>query len=442
MMTARPTLMLFVGARGIRVADTCAALAPLAEVVLVTSDRIVSRRADRLADAAETVRDIVVVPTTGEILTRAREYARAKPVDGALTFSDDLVEVTAAFAAEHGLPGLGGPAAMVCYRDKFAQRRALAAAGVPVPPFHLLREPADVDAALAAVPLPAILKPTRGSGGALAFVISRPEELEPVLRESLSGVADAGAAVESGTEFLLEGLLVGDNWHGTTDFAPYVSVESIGGRGEIAHLAVTDRFPVAPPALETGMVLPSSLPAGRRAEVVDAADKALRALGFDTGLAHTELMLTADGPRVIEVNARAGGALPYLFPLVSSVDLTREAGRVALGLPPRREAEFGGYGVFVAPQHPVGARVRRVDGLAAAARVPGVRAVIPLAAEPGHTVDFRQTMIAVVLGVAATAPDAARLWREVMDTIRPQYREANMPDHYHRTPMRGIAGAC
>jgi hypothetical protein len=82
--------------------------------------------------------------------------------------------------------------------------------------------------------------------------------------------------------------------------------------------------------------------------VVDATDPLLadetvrrvvrdahRALGFTDGMTHTELMLTADGPRVIEVNGRLGGDLiPYLGLRASGIDPGLAAAAVACGLPP------------------------------------------------------------------------------------------------------------
>jgi hypothetical protein len=52
-----------------------------------------------------------------------------------------------------------------------------------------------------------------------------------------------------------------------------------------------------------------------------------------------------------------------------------------------------------------------------------------------RTADFRQTLIAAVLGVADSPADATRLWRAVMGAVRPVYRDTDRPDHYHRTPM-------
>ena len=53
--------------------------------------------------------------------------------------------------------------------------------------------------------------------------------------------------------------------------------------GSYRHLAVTDRFPLAPPVLETGMMLPSCLGPELLREVVATADRALASLGFRAG---------------------------------------------------------------------------------------------------------------------------------------------------------------
>ncbi len=75
--------------------------------------------------------------------------------------------------------------------------------------------------------------------------------------------------------------------------ADYVSVETVAAAGRFTHLAITGRFPVAPPFRETGFFIPATLPGIRRAEVLELATDTLAALGLDTGAAHTEVKLTA-----------------------------------------------------------------------------------------------------------------------------------------------------
>lgn len=431
----RPVLMLFVGLRGQRVADMCQPLSTLADVVVATSEEVLARRGDTLADTDAS--HCVLARTRSETLAEALRFAARHHVDGALSFGEDCVEAVASFAAERDLPGQPVET-LPRFCDKFVQRRTLEAAGVPTPLHALVREPGAAAAALAGVPLPAMLKPTRGSGSALTYVIDDLSQLEGSLQEAFASRRRAGGAVSESTDFLLEELLIGVRREDVEGFASYVSVESAAGRGRIAHLAVTDRFPVAPPALETGMMLPSGLPAGTQRQVVAAADQALRALEFTHGLAHTELMLTADGPRVIEVNARAGGALPYLFPLASDLDLVAEAGRLALGEDPCAPPRFRAHAVFVAPQHPVGVQVVDVRGLDEVAAMPEVHAVIPLALGGTSTEAFQRTMVAAVLAVVGDPAAAVRLYREVMGRTRTRYADGR-PSAAVATPGGGPA---
>jgi biotin carboxylase len=433
----RPVLLLVAGSRGTVLADTCAALEAVADVVVATAEDLFAQRADRSAGLPP-VRGVVRAAHREDLLDAVRAHAGAHRVDGVLTFSDDVVELTAAIAAALGLPGQ--PVATVGrFRDKALQRAALAAAGLPVPAHAEITTPAGADAALAAVRLPAILKPTRGSGGTLAFVVTAPEQLAPLLARGFRDADRVGAAVDGHTAFLLEELIVGTRWHAVDGFAPYVSVESAVVDGRPAHLAVTDRFPVAPPVLETGMVLPSSLAPDQQDAVREATTAALRALDLRHGLAHTELMLTATGPVVIEVNARAGGALPYLFPLAGGPDLTALAGRVALGDLPDHPPTFHGHAVFTAPQHPLGVRVAEVTGLDAARDVPGVRVVIPLAGAGASTESQQHTMAAVVLGTAASPAEAVAQHHAVRAAVRARYLPVALPEHYRRTPDGTVA---
>jgi len=87
-----------------------------------------------------------------------------------------------------------------------------------------------------------------------------------------------------------------------------VSVEVLAD-GDLLHvLGVTDksvggnnRF------VELGHVFPSLLPEHVRAACSHVAVDALRAVGFDLGLAHVEMKYSADGPRLIEINPRPAG---------------------------------------------------------------------------------------------------------------------------------------
>jgi biotin carboxylase len=174
--------------------------------------------------------------------------------------------------------------------------------------------------------------------------------------------------------------------------ADYVSVETIAQAGRMTHLAITGRFPLAWPLRETGYFIPATLPVDQHAEILELAGAALRALGVRTGAAHTEIKLTAEGPRVIEINGRIGGGVPDMLRLAAGVDIVALSMRAALGLdlpvarelPPTRGV---GYRFFFQPP-PSARRIVSIDGLEQLKRRPGVESVY-LHHPPGSEIDAR-----------------------------------------------------
>ncbi|MEU8264348.1 hypothetical protein AB0C02_27470 [Micromonospora sp. NPDC048999] len=292
---------------------------------------------------------------------------RLRP-DAVLTFSERQLRRTAALTDRLGLPG-HTPATAVLLTDKRAQRARLTAADVDRVRSAVVHGPQDWAEAVAAVGLPAVLKPVRGEGSSRTYLI-----------DSAADVPLAGDG-----PFVLEEFLVGRD---ATPFGDYVSVESVVAHGQVSHLAVTGKFPLLPPFRERGHFWPAVLHDGEHERILDLTGRALRALGVRTGLAHTEIKLTPDGPRLIEVNGRLGGFVNELSIRAAGVDLVELAGRAALGEPagvdPVRPDRV--HFLHNHPSPPFGYRLREVRGVAEARRVPGItgyRRVVP----PNATMD-------------------------------------------------------
>lgn len=266
----------------------------------------------------------------------------------------------------------------------------------------------------------------------MVFVVADAAELITVLEECHEELAQM-TAVDDGTGFLLEEVIQGVPWHVEPGLAPYVSVETATVAGRRRHLAVTDRFPLLPPVLETGMCLPTALRPTQVAVVLAVVDQALDALGLTEGMSHTEVMLTAEGPVIIELNARVGGALPYLFPLAGGPDLFELAGACSLGRLPA-PVQFRSHAVSVNLQHPVGLRVERVDGLDTISRLPGVVAVVRLTGAGRTTTSAQDSLAAVVVGSVQDTGAAVELRAACATAFRATYSGPERPDHYRRTP--------
>jgi glutathione synthase/RimK-type ligase-like ATP-grasp enzyme len=254
-----------------------------------------------------------------EIVARLREAG----VDGIVVFSDVGQQPAAEIAAALGLP-FHSPRTALLLRDKFEQRLALRAGGLPVPAV-LSVCPRSVGCREAAEDLemtwPAVLKPRRGSGGRETFLVSGPEELVSVLDDA-----------SEQEEFILEEYLPDRDDRIGGQVAAMVSVELIVVDGVAHHIAVSGRFPIVPPLRENGGFLPSHLDAEESAEVIDVAKRAATALEVVRGVLHIEIKQTPAGPRIIEVNGRVGGVVPTLLAGVGGPPLLSWALRLALGL--------------------------------------------------------------------------------------------------------------
>lgn len=344
----------------------------------------------------------VVVEALPSSPKEAAAALREHSPDGLVTFFDTAMEHVAAIAAELSLP-FHSPQTACRLQDKLHQREALRSAGLPTPRTAALAAGADratVERIGSSIGFPAVLKPRRGSGSWHTFPVAGVRELGALWDELASGEPEARLL----EEYLSDGPAMPQGFE-----ADYVSVETIVAAGQMTHLAITGRFPVEPPFRETGFFIPATLGAGQAAAVLDLAGQALRALGVEIGCAHTEIKLTAEGPRVIEVNGRIGGGVPDMLRLASGVDIMTLAMGAALGsasevteLP----ATSGvAYRFFFQP--PVSARrVTAVDGLDRLALLPGVESV-SLRRPLGSAIDARDGTRAHVFAVVGSAADYA-----------------------------------
>ncbi len=97
-----------------------------------------------------------------------------------------------------------------------------------------------------------------------------------------------------------------------------LSVEAVTQNGITTILGITDKSIAGPPAfVESGHMFPAQLSACVAREVETFVRGALDAIGYSHGLSHTEVMLTSDGPRVVEINPRQAGG--HIFDLIHLV---------------------------------------------------------------------------------------------------------------------------
>jgi biotin carboxylase len=249
---------------------------------------------------------------------------------GVTTVHEYFVPTAARVARKLGLPGLS-PEAAVIARDKLRSRIACAERGVAVPAFEFVRSVDDVDRALLRLGLPCVVKPIDESGSIGVTLCRTRDEVATRIAELISSPANSKGQPRT-PGGLVEACLFGHE----------VSVETFTFNGETTVLGVTDKLLGSTPYfVEYGHTFPSVLPDSVTGPAAANAVAALNAVGFDFGPAHVEVKICADGPKLIEINARTGGDLvPELVQHATGVALLEQTIRAAMGgvpdLTPRR----------------------------------------------------------------------------------------------------------
>ncbi len=261
-----------------------------------------------------------------KLIEAARDVAANHEVAGVFCYDEGLVWPAASVSEALGLPG-NSPEAIAACRDKHATRAALERAGVPQP---LSVGVCDVDEALAAaekIGYPVVLKP-RGLAGSMGVRLAHDSD------EARAAYAAATAVSYPGVPVFEASVLVEEYVDG-----PEISIDAVFYQGDCVPLALArKRVGFAPYFEELGHVVDGADPLLSEPELLDALRRSHSALGFHTGVTHTEFRLGPRGPRLLEVNARLGGdMIPYLGHLTTGVDIALAAADVAAGREPDTE---------------------------------------------------------------------------------------------------------
>lgn len=252
---------------------------------------------------------------------RLVDLAARERVDGVMTWMESCVEAAAAVSAALELPG-HSPSAARASRDKHLMRARWDEHGVASAASRLVTDIEGARRAARAIGFPVVVKP-RALAGSVGVMLSRDlDELERAFRVA------AGAELDR-YETAVKGVLVEEYLDG-----PEVSVESIAHAGRVDVVAVTRKQTgMAPGFEELGHVVGTE--AGCDEALRTLVEAAHAALGLRDGATHTEVRLTARGPKLIEIAARlAGDLIPRLVRHATGVDLGLAAAAAATGATP------------------------------------------------------------------------------------------------------------
>ncbi len=303
------------------------------------------READYLALADATDR--------AAILGIARQYK----VCGVIAEQSDVAVLTAASVAEElGLPGIGVDVARRA-TDKLLMRSVCRDAGIPTPDYRYVRNLDEARAAVAAIGLPVVVKPTDNQS-------SRGVTKVKAEMQFVSAFEHAKGASRSGG-VLIEAMMVGVEG----------SIEFFVSGGRIHVLGFCDKVKCAPPfSFDLRLIYPGNYASAVIDDMLSMNEAVIRAVGIKMGLAHAEFIVTSDGVRLIEIAARGCGArvATDLLPALTGVDVIGLRIAQAIGEPADFSARHvHGYGILRFLELPPG-RIARIGSVARAASLPNV----------------------------------------------------------------------
>lgn len=234
-----------------------------------------------------------------DVSRRIRSLHTRHPIDAILCLIDTRLPEAARLAQELRLRHLN-PASAALLRDKGHVRERLARRAIPTPEFEVVASAEALHRAVERMGLPVLIKPVDGYGSQNIVVLRYPEDVAPPLcplDSLLPQRTDYGLGVYAQERLLVERYMEGQ----------VIGCDTFSLDGRHTLLGIHDKNFFEPPsfAIRGGCFTPRH--AGF-ASIEMCLFEILDGVGFDHGAAHTELMLTSEGPRLIEVNPRLVGA--------------------------------------------------------------------------------------------------------------------------------------
>ena len=257
----------------------------------------------------------------------AKQYDEStRKIDGVIAIASDVPYTVAYVAKTLGLPGLTLETAMLS-SDKLKMKDKLKEMNIPIPLYWQIYSLVELRAIVKNHGLPLIIKPIDSRGARGVLLLTKENILEWAFEHSQKQSPTSKVIVEE----YIEGQ--------------QISTEAIIINGKGYTIGFSDRnyellHSFSPYIIENGGDMPSSLSVNDQERVAKTAINAGLALGVINGIVKGDMVLTKDGPKVIEVATRLSGGWfsTDQIPLCTGVDLIGAAIKQALGMSIEQES--------------------------------------------------------------------------------------------------------
>lgn len=331
------------------------------------------------------------------------EAAKDFGANGIATLATDMPMRSLAYACEKlNLVGINYDTA-VRATDKGEMIKSFEKSKVAHPWYYILKAGDNIKSISNEIQYPLIVKPTDNSGSRGVVLVHDKEELNDAISYSTKESREG--------DIILEEYMVG----------PEVSVEIIVLDGKPHVLQITDKLTTgAPHFVEMGHSQPSLLSEKRQNEIRNLAVKACKSVGLENGPAHAEIILTDEGPKMVEIGVRMGGdnITTHLVPLSTGIDMTRAMIQIACGVKPNIDKKFNKASAIRFLRARKG-KIADISGINEAKNITGIKEII-FTKKIGDFVEeitSSSDRIACVIAQADTPEEAILICEKALEKI-------------------------
>ncbi len=256
--------------------------------------------------------------------------------DGVISIYENYALPAALIANHLNLPGMPIKSIEAC-TDKFLMRQLFAKAPTKISPdFKLVESEKDIINFAKNHRFPLILKP---ANLAKSLLVTKNHNLEELLNNYQRAVGQIDAiyqkyAPHRHPKIIIEEFLEG-SVHSVDAF-----IDKDGEVKVLKHIVdyqtgydigYNDNF-------HYSRVLPSKLSNAHQKDLLHCARLGAKALKMKNSPAHIEIIMTKDGPRIVEIGARNGGYREKMHHLANGIDIQGAALAVAMGKKPNLDS--------------------------------------------------------------------------------------------------------
>lgn len=337
------------------------------------------------------------------------QVAKKHKINGIMTLASDMPMRTVAIVAkELNLIGISEETAIKA-TNKVKMRDALYENNVPCPAYFKVNKKEEYIKSVNQIKnmnCKCIVKPADNSGSRGIYLISSYEENE------------VDTAFKYSKKYSRDGdILVEEYMEG-----PEVSVETLSIDGKCNVIQITDKLTTgAPYFVEMGHSQPSKLDIETKKKIKEIAIAANHAIGIENGPSHTEIKITKNGPKIVELGARLGGdnITTHLVPLSTGVDMVECCINIALG----KKADFKikyNKGSAIKYFNQNAGKIISINGIKEASKIEGVQQIVLLDSIGSHINEIKSSndRIGYVIANADNVDSAINICDKVLNSIK------------------------